>query len=68
MAPARRGRPAAAGGADITAEIAANLAVAGKLGVDGTPAFVVGDRMLSGAVGHDALAAAIAAARTAKTQ
>lgn len=55
-------------GADIAGEIAANLALAAKLGVDGTPAFVVGDRMLSGAVGHDALAAAIAAARTAKRQ
>ena len=48
---------------DITQEIAANLALASRLGVDGTPAFVIGDRMLRGAVGHDALAQAIAAAR-----
>lgn len=48
---------------DIAAEIAHNLALAGKLGIDGTPTFVVGDRMLSGAVGYEALKAAIAAVR-----
>lgn len=50
-------------GADIAQELDANLAIAGRIGVSGTPAFVVGDTMLSGAVGHDALAKAIAAAR-----
>ncbi|WP_174273999.1 DsbA family protein [Sphingomonas bacterium] len=48
---------------DIDAELSANLKLAARLGVDGTPAFVVGDEMLSGAVGHDALKKAIDAAR-----
>jgi protein-disulfide isomerase len=50
-------------GADVRQEIAANLALAGRLGVSGTPAFVIGDQMLSGAVGYDALVKAIAEAR-----
>src|SRR6478736_621880 len=50
-------------GADVRHEIAANLALAGRLGVSGTPAFVVGDQILSGAVGYDALVKAIAEAR-----
>lgn len=45
------------------AEIESNLTLAGKLGVSGTPAFVVGDRIFSGAVGYDALREAIAEAR-----
>lgn len=50
-------------GEDVTAEIANNLKLARALGVDGTPAFVIGDQMLSGAVGYDALKKAIDAAR-----
>jgi len=50
-------------GADIKRELDANIALASRLGVTGTPAFVIGDRMLDGAVGHDALAKAIAEAR-----
>lgn len=50
-------------GDDVTREIAANLKLAAKLGVDGTPAFVVGGQMLGGAVGHDALKKAIDLAR-----
>jgi predicted DsbA family dithiol-disulfide isomerase len=50
-------------GADVQHEIAANLALAGRLGVSGTPAFVIGDQILSGAVGYDALVKAIAEAR-----
>ena len=50
-------------GSDIAHELDANIALASRLGVTGTPAFVVGDQMLSGAVGHDALAKAIAEAR-----
>ena len=46
-----------------SAEIARNLELAQALGIGGTPAYVVGDRVLSGAVGHDALKAAIAQAR-----
>jgi protein-disulfide isomerase len=53
----------AAAGEDVTRELQANLALAGRLGIGGTPAFVVGNRLLPGAVGHDALAAAIAEAR-----
>lgn len=52
-------------GADVDAEIRANLALAGKLGVSGTPAFVVGDQMLSGAVGYEALRKAVDKARGA---
>lgn len=47
----------------ISTEIASNMALAGRLGVSGTPAFVVGDEFLSGAVGYDALAKAVADAR-----
>jgi protein-disulfide isomerase len=48
----------------LDAEIAANLETAGKLGMTGTPSWVVGDRVLSGALPVDQLASAIAAART----
>ena len=50
-------------GADIAKEIDANIAIASRIGVSGTPAFVIGDKLLSGAVGHDALAKAVAEAR-----
>jgi protein-disulfide isomerase len=50
-------------GADVAKEIDANIAIATRIGVSGTPAFVIGDKMLSGAVGHDALAKAIAETR-----
>ena len=59
--PARLAADRAA--ADVARELEANIALATRLGVNGTPAFVVGDQMLNGAVGHDKLAAAIAAAR-----
>jgi protein-disulfide isomerase/uncharacterized membrane protein YgcG len=49
--------------ADITAELRGNVAMARELGFDGTPAWVVGNRVLSGAVGYDALKQAIAEAR-----
>ncbi|WP_315762380.1 DsbA family protein [Sphingomonas sp. Y38-1Y] len=44
-------------------EISRNLQTAGQLGMTGTPSWVVGDRVLSGAVTLDAMKAAIAAAR-----
>jgi protein-disulfide isomerase len=47
----------------IEAELKRNFDMAGQLGLTGTPMFVVGDRVLNGAVGYDALKAAIAAAR-----
>lgn len=48
---------------DITREIGNNVRLAQKLGVDGTPAFVIGDQMMSGAVGYDTLRKAVDAAR-----
>lgn len=49
--------------AAVGREVDANLAMATRIGVSGTPAFVIGDKLISGAVGHDALAKAIADAR-----
>jgi protein-disulfide isomerase len=56
-------------GADpqIEAELNRNLQLASQLGASGTPTFVVGDRVLNGAVGYDALKSAIAAARANST-
>ncbi|MBV9842897.1 MAG: thioredoxin domain-containing protein [Sphingomonadaceae bacterium] len=48
---------------DIAAEIAANLDMAHALKLGGTPTFIVGDEMLAGAVGYDALKKAVADAR-----
>ena len=45
------------------AELKRNFQLAGQLGATGTPMFVVGDRVLNGAVGYDALKNAIAKAR-----
>ena len=45
------------------AELKRNFQLAGQLGATGTPMFVVGDRVLNGAVGYDALKSAIAKAR-----
>lgn len=47
----------------LKAEIKKNLDLGRALGLTGTPSFVIGDRILSGAVGYDKLAAAVAAAR-----
>lgn len=52
--------PAEAG----TSEIAKNTQLAAALRATGTPTFVVGDQVLQGAVGYEALKAAIAQART----
>ncbi|MDB5663111.1 MAG: DsbA oxidoreductase [Sphingomonas bacterium] len=51
---------------DVNSELAANLELARTLGLSGTPSFIVGDRILSGAVGYDELKKAVAAARAAK--
>lgn len=48
------------------AEIARNLEIAGKLGVTGTPSWVIGDKVISGMVPYDTLKQAVAAARAAK--
>ena len=48
---------------DGHAELARNFELARALGTNGTPTFVVGDQLLVGAVGYEALKQAIAAAR-----
>lgn len=57
---------AAAAPADpqVEAELKRNFDLAGKLGATGTPLFIVGDKVLNGAVGYDALKQAVEAART----
>jgi protein-disulfide isomerase len=45
--------------AAIEAELKKNFQLAGQLGATGTPLFVVGDRVLSGAVGYEALKKAV---------
>jgi protein-disulfide isomerase len=47
----------------IEAELKRNFQLAGQLGATGTPLFVIGDRVLNGAVGYEALKDAIAMAR-----
>lgn len=47
----------------IEAELAANEQLQSALRITGTPTWIVGDRMLSGAVGYDALKAAVAEVR-----
>jgi protein-disulfide isomerase len=58
---ARAGRIAADPAA--RAEISRNLDLARQLGFTGTPSWVIGDRLLTGAVGQEELAKAIAEAR-----
>ena len=47
----------------VEAEIKRNYQLAGELGATGTPLFVIGDRVLNGAVGYDMLKQAIDVAR-----
>jgi protein-disulfide isomerase len=47
----------------VDAEIAKNMQTAAKLGMNGTPSWVVGDRILSGALPIEEIEKAIAAAR-----
>ena len=47
----------------ISAELAANVDLARKLGVDGTPAWVAGDQLASGALGKEELGKLVAQAR-----
>ena len=49
----------------VAQEIAGNLQLAGQLGMTGTPAWVVGDRVLNGVQSLEQLRAAVAAARKA---
>ena len=50
----------------ITAELRSNITLAQQMGIDGTPTWIIGDRVLTGAVGYDALRDAIRAAREKK--
>lgn len=50
----------------ITAEIEANKELAQKLGISGTPAFIVGDRLIPGAIDAGAFETLFAAARKGK--
>lgn len=49
--------------AALKAEVDKNIGLARALGLTGTPAYIVGDRILSGAVGYEGLKKAIAEAR-----
>ena len=49
--------------AQADAEIRRNLEAAGRLGLNGTPSWIVGNRILSGAQPIEELQKAIAAAR-----
>ena len=59
----RRDSEPASPGPEIEAELKRNQKLAGQLGATGTPLFVVGDRVMNGAVGYDMLKDAIAKAR-----
>lgn len=51
---------------EYEAEIKRNFQLAGQLGANGTPLFVIGDRVINAAVGYEALKTAIADARNRK--
>ncbi len=55
--------PADLADAAINRELESNVELARALGIDGTPSWIIGDRLLTGAVGYDTLRGAIAAAR-----
>jgi protein-disulfide isomerase len=55
-----------AGSPEVNAELERNHRLAQSLGASGTPTFIVGDEVLSGAVGYEALRDAIARARAAR--
>lgn len=50
---------------ELIAEVEQNLALGRALGLTGTPSFIIGDQILAGAVGYDALKEAVAEARAA---
>jgi protein-disulfide isomerase len=52
-----------AASAEIKAELDANLSMMQQIGFGGTPTFFIGDHMVEGAVGYDALKAAVEKAR-----
>jgi protein-disulfide isomerase len=56
---------AAAGSDAITANLQEVQELAGRLGISGTPSYVIGMELIPGAVGYDGLQQKVAAARTA---
>jgi protein-disulfide isomerase len=62
-ARAAAGTPEAALTDEFRTELQRNFEIARAIGATGTPTFVIGDRVLQGAVGYDMLKAAIEAAR-----
>ncbi len=48
---------------EAVAEVEGNLALMQQLGLSSTPTFIIGDRILEGALGYDALKIAVAKAR-----
>jgi protein-disulfide isomerase len=51
---------------DVEVELKRNFQLAGELGATGTPLFVIGDRVMNGAVGYDMLKEAIENARKSR--
>ncbi|MFM5949462.1 MAG: DsbA family protein [Novosphingobium sp.] len=47
----------------VSTEIEANIGFARKLGIDGTPSWVIGEQLITGAIGRQGLAKAVAEAR-----
>ncbi|MBC7497839.1 MAG: DsbA family protein [Sphingomonadaceae bacterium] len=52
--------------AALKAELKKNIDLGRALGLTGTPSFIIGDKVLSGAVGYEKLVAAVAAARAGR--
>jgi protein-disulfide isomerase len=50
---------------EASAEVESNLAIMQQVGFNGTPTFIIGDQIFEGAVGYEALKAAVAKARKA---
>jgi predicted DsbA family dithiol-disulfide isomerase len=48
---------------EVAAVIERNMRLAAALGIQGTPAFLIDDQVIPGAVGHEALAQVIAQVR-----
>jgi protein-disulfide isomerase len=67
QAMAEAGVSAEAQAPEAGAELARNIELARAMEASGTPTFVVGNQVLQGAVGYDALKAAIAAARRSRS-
>ena len=53
--------------AEVQAEIANNLQLQNALRLTGTPSWIIGDKVLAGAIGYDALKAAVAEFRRKKS-